>query len=472
MAFTKQDILDIFYKQLSIKNSAVDLTTGTVVRDLGVESTAEVLAQLSSDTDNLRGMISLNPDYFTDEEADQYAQSYDITRHGPQKASGTVTFGAINSPDASSPIVIPSGTIVQGKASETSTPISYTTTTDCVITSTSPFNNNTGYYEATASIEAVIPGIESNMGIGYINQLQNTIEGVTAVYNKNALVNGTETETTESLLERVNLKRNGRNTNTTQGLLAQVYENPKVTQALIVDPNSEYSLRGPGAVDVYVLGEMLTQYTQTVSDMTKEVQLEKCPVVDPDSSIYVTVNGVTYTESDNMFTFVKDTQTIYMSSYLSKDKLVWTDVGYDVIKNASSYTITYDYNGLISDLQNTLDDDSTRLITGDVLVRDTARTDVIMEFGISVLNGYDKNSVILEIKSNIENYINNLVLGSDLRQSDITNIVENTQGVDYMALPYLQFQRVGNTDPSKTVADILSSPLEYLRVTSENIIIG
>lgn len=472
MALTKQNILDFFYKFLSIKNPRADLTTGTVVRDMGVEATAEVLAEISSENDNIKGMVSLNPDYFTDEQADQYAQNYEVYRKGPQKASGDISFGAITVPAEGSPVVIPVGTVVMGQVSETSAPISFVTTTEGIISSTSPYNANTGYYETVAGIEAVVPGTSSNMGIGYINQLQTTINGVTAVYNKNAIVNGTDTETTESLLERVNLKRNGRNTNTGPGLLAWIYENPKVKQAIVVGPDSEYSIRGPGAVDIYVLGEMLVQYTQTVTEMTKEVLLTQTPVSDPNSSIYVTVNGVTYHESDNVFAYVKDTSTVWMSSYKAKDKIVWTDVGFDIIKNATSYTITYSYNGLIIELQNTVMDNNTRLITGDVLIRDTIQVGVVMEFGISILNGFDKNTVISEIKSNIQSYVNNLTLNSDLRQSDIINIVENTNGVDYVILPMLQFHRIGETDPSKQVADIISSPLEYFRVDADNIIIG
>ena len=473
---TKQEILDIFEKVLSAKNNTVDLSTGTVETDLGVEALAQVLEGLYSELDTTRGQVTLDPTYYTDAAADQLALVYKLDRNPAVKATGSVTFGALTAPSAQSPIIIPVGTIVQGKADTSSTAIAYVTTQSGSITSSSPLNPNTGYYEVTLSIEAVTPGTSGNLGIGYINQLSTSISNVTSVYNKNALTNGKDTETTQSLLQRVLLKIQGRNLNTKQGLKSWTLEHSYVDQCLVIDPNDEYSIRGPGGVDVYTKGRTAISYTQEVDQITNSIVLEKQPVVyDPNGAsdqIIVVIAGQSYDLNSGIFTFVKDTETIYQNSNKAKDMIAFTTEGLLQLQNVSSYTITYSYNALIEELQNDIESEENALLTGDVLFRDTNMVSVQMEFGIVVFNGYNKATVINDVKNNIEIFVNNMSLDEDLRQSDIVNIVENTAGVNYMTLPFLKFCKKGETDPANLAADILVGPLDYLHIDSDDIVIG
>ena len=475
-SLTKQEILDIFEKVLSAKNSAVDLSTGTVETDLGVEALAQVLGDLYAEIDTTRGQVSLDPTYYTDTAADQIALAYNITRNPAVKATGSVTFGALTAPSANNPIIIPTGTLVQGKASNSSSPLSYVTTQEGSITSSSVLNPNTGYYEVTVSIEAVTPGTSGNLGIGYINQLSTSISNITSVYNKNALINGKDTETTQSLLQRVLLKMQGRNLNTKQGLKAWTLEHAYVDQCLVISPNDEYSIRGPGGVDVYIKGMTALSYTQVVDQITNSVVLEKQPVVyDPNGAsdqIIVIIAGESYDLDSGIFTFVKDNDTIYQNSDKAKDKIVFTTEGLLQLQNVSSYTIIYSYNALLEELQNDIESEENALLTGDILFRDTNRVYVQMEFGIVVFNGYNKATVINNVKNNIELFVNSMELDEDLRQSDIVNIVENTDGVNYMTLPFLKFCKKGETDPAQQAADVIVGPLDYLYIESDDITIG
>lgn len=470
MAFTKETLLNLSKKLISLRNNKIDLTTGTVLSDLGVDATAQILSTISEDIDRVLGQQSLNYEYFTDEEADMLVQPFGLTRNQASYATGTVTFATNTLPTSSSPIFIPTGTIVYG-TSDGSNQISFHTTSDAYITSSSAYNEQTGYYESQADITATLPGSQSNLGIGYINNLQSSISGISAVYNKNTIVNGSDIETTESLINRFILLWRGRNRNTENGILAWTYTNPVVKEAVVIGPDSEYTLRGPGAVDVYVRGESSAQYTQTVTFMSKEVMFDVQPVL-ANSQVIVNASGVIYTEQDGYFSIVKDTNTIYQSSASAHDKLVWTDAGYELIKNLPSYTISYYYNSLITDLQSMYDNDGERLITGDILARETKLTYVRIEFGITPLTGYDKQTTMNLVRTNIQNYINTLPLNTTIRQSDIVNIIEETDGVSYTDLPFLQFCKVGELEPSKIVADIESTPLEYFRILSDDIIIG
>ena len=156
----------------------------------------------------------------------------------------------------------------------------------------------------------------------------------------------------------------------------------------------------------------------------------------------------------------------------AKDMIAFTTEGLLQLQNVSSYTITYSYNALIEELQNDIESEENALLTGDVLFRDTNMVSVQMEFGIVVFNGYNKATVINDVKNNIEIFVNNMSLDEDLRQSDIVNIVENTAGVNYMTLPFLKFCKKGETDPANLAADILVGPLDYLHIDSDDIVIG
>lgn len=470
MAITKDTLLSLAKKLISTRNSHIDLSTGTVLSDLGVDATAQILASISTDIDRIVGQQSLNADYFTDEEVDLLVQAFNIQRKSAIKATGTVTFAATDLPSGNSPIVIPAGTRVYASP-DVNTTLYYETTSSCSLTSTSSRNQNTGYYEVTTGIQAIAPGSAYNVGVGYINGLEGSIAGITAVYNKNAILNGADIESKEGVLNRFLIMWRGRNRNTENGILAWTYENPSVEEAKVVGPNSEFTLRGPGAVDVYVRGIVDASYVQTVSHITKEVILDKQPVINL-SDLYVTVDGEDYREDSGLFAVVKDTNTIYQGSSNGRDKIVWTDSGYDFISGYQSYTISYSYNTLIDDLQNTYDNDNERLITGDILARETYLEKVIMEFGITTFPGVDKDATISRVKTNIETFVNTTPLNTDLKQSDIVAIIEGTDGVSFTDLPFKQFHLIGEEDEKKWVADIDSSPLVYFRIDSDDIIIG
>ena len=114
MAYTKDILLNLSRKLLSIKNKNIDLTTGTVLEDLGVEAQAQILSLISEDIDRVKNQQSLNPEYFTDAEADELVKPFNITRNQATKATGSVTFASSTQPAASSPILIPLGTRVSG----------------------------------------------------------------------------------------------------------------------------------------------------------------------------------------------------------------------------------------------------------------------------------------------------------------------------------------------------------------------
>lgn len=464
------EIIEDLKKRINYANPLIDLTaTGNVAVDLGVEAFGEELASLYTEEDRVRLLYLFDNESFTDEEADLLAASFNVFRVEPAKATGTATFCASTLPTNGASYTIPAGlTLTTGTA--TVSQQSFVTTTSGVITGDTPINPVTGFYEVTVNIQAVVAGAAGNVASGTITNMSSTITGISEVYNANALVNGADQESTPDLINRVKLSLQGTVYGTKAAYLQRVLSDPEITDAVVVDPNSEFSVRGPGTVDIYILGAAYTSTTQEVVIAASEqsVLFDKQPVVK--GTVSVVLNGSTYTEG-NGFTVEKDISSLYAGSTKALDKLVWdTDVYNNIIRTAtvSSYTIAYTYNSLVDQVQEYFADDSTKIITADVLIRDTNRLSVIMDFDIVTYSGYNKNTVISACRDNIQSFVNNFKLQEPLRQSDIINIVENTPGVNYIKLPMRQFSLVGQTG----VSDIEVAPLEYLTIDSSNILIG
>lgn len=464
---TTQNILDSIKKRIAYQNPQLDLTSGNVATDLGVESFAEELTAVYNEEDRIRLLYLFTDSAFTEAEADALANSFNVYRLSATRATGEVVFGATAVPAAGSQFTIPIGTTVTTSGSAGSE-IAFVTTTEGVIDENTPLNPNTNYYEVLVNVQSNSAGSANNVGPGAINTISSTINGISVVYNNDAITNGTDTETKESLLNRTKLNFVGYVYGTKPSFLARTLAYPKVQDAVIVDPNSEFSVRGPGSVDIYVLGEDIASYTQTVTEKTQTVLLLKNPALANGTAIVTFDDGTTLTEGSG-FSIVKDDTTIYASSSESKDKISWDKTVFDtVVKTHNYYTVTYAYNRLMEDMQETFDNEDNHILTSDVLIRNTQRLDVSMDFDIVTLAGYDGASVRNAVVYAIQGFVNNFKLNESLRQSDVIGIVESVTGVDYVKLPMRQFNLVDK----EGVEDVSSSPLEYIRISANNILIG
>ena len=467
MLKTSEEIQESLKQNIAYENPKIDLASGNVARDVGVDAFSAELAALYTEQDRVRRLFLLDASAFSDSEADMLASSYNLYRLQATYATGTVIFGSTDRPESGSTYVIPAGTVVT-TSGQTQTAQTYITLTTAYITSATVQNPVTGYYEVSADVKAQVSGKEGNVGQGTINQITSTVNNVAVCYNPDAITNGTDKETTAELIERIRLKARGAIYGTVASYLSKVYEDPRVLDAVVVDPDNEFSVRGPGTVDIYVLGNESASTAQYVSDTSqKTVQLSMTPIKH-DSLKPVTVildNGTVLSENE-AFSIYSDDSSEYAFSSKAKDRLVWTDQAYDeYIRTAQSYTINYSYNRLITDLQATFDSDDYRILTSDVLLRDTHEIQVEIEFYMITLPNYDFQTVKTQVINNIETFVNSFTLNMPLRQSDIIGIVENTEGVDYMKFPMVKFCVLNG----EGVADIEASPLSYIRISTENI---
>ena len=464
-------ILNRLKKRIAYQNPKLDLTSGNVLSDLGVIANAEEFNALDQNLARIKLLYLLDSASFSDSEADMLANSLGLPRIGASKASSILQIGLLQLP-ASDVTYEAGGTV--STVSTDGTQQLYILTSTGTISNTTPYNPSSGYYECTVGIQATAAGTAGNVGPGTITSINNLSANADVVYNPNAVTNGTDKETTEELIARVKQHLAGIISGTIPYYEAKTSEDTRVTDLVIVDPDSEFSLRGPASIDIYVQGSQYTTFTQTVTDRKQTVYLEKCPVVLGTATATITVGNepITYTEG-NGFVIIKDTTSFVATSVKSKDRLVWSSDLVPVIENLQEdYTITYTYNYLIEDLQAQLTADDVKTIGADILVKETKPINVEMSFGIITLPGFDYNTVKQDVITNIEAFVNTLHLNTALRQSDIINIIENTSGVDYLRDYDGQMFKKFCISGENKVNDLEGTPLTYYRINTNDITVG
>ncbi len=199
----------------------------------------------------------------TGEYLDLHAAERGITRRGSSPSLGSVVFslelGALV--DA----VIPKGTIVSTSGEE---PLCFETTSQVTI--------KAGTYSVSAPVRAISHGSKYNVAPGRISVIVTSVTGNMKVTNPEACESGTDTESDESLRERVVASYKNASNGTNCAYYEKVAtEIPGITAASAVPKG-----RGAGTVDVYVASagssvadETLKQVQDTLSEL-REVNVD------------------------------------------------------------------------------------------------------------------------------------------------------------------------------------------------------
>jgi uncharacterized phage protein gp47/JayE len=105
-------------------------------------------------------------------------------------------------------------------------------------------------------------------------------------------------------------------------------------------------------------------------------------------------------------------------------------------------------------------------VTTAVLAREGIQVPVEVSFQVVIYGTYSASTVRNAAITNVQAYINALGFGSNLAQSDVINVIENTPGVNYVNTTPLAFNRVG----SAIEQNITALDYEYIRVSSATIL--
>ena len=258
----------------------LDTKPGTVARDLFVDAPSSQLSILYDELSGVSDKQSLR--LVTGSDLDKLAKNYGLIRKQSTPSTGValMTFASI-------PTTI---NINQGDIVTASNGLSFTVTVGVAVNPNSlnfyrsvatqyanqlAFASITDQYAVEVTVTATSPGSQGNIGPYALQSV--TTAGVSNVTNVNAFQGGTDQETDSSFRNRVLSSFSGASVGTTLGYMNVALSTAGTLDAVVVGPGNPLMTRdgtittiingvptivsegSGGKVDIYVLGSILTQ---------------------------------------------------------------------------------------------------------------------------------------------------------------------------------------------------------------------
>ena len=98
-----------------------------------------------------------------------------------------------------------------------------------------------------------------------------------------------------------------------------------------------------------------------------------------------------------------------------------------------NFTVTYSISSSIATAQNIIEENKP--LTADVLVKKALPVPIDIEATVVLGVGTNGGVVDRNIRTTLANFFASLSMGDPVRQSDIVEILDSTQGVSYVILP-------------------------------------
>ena len=340
------------------------------------------------------------------------------------------------------------------------------------------FNNVENLYEIPVDVQCTTSGSVGRVPGGAISVLMRTIPGITAVVNKNSFTSGgVDVESRARSIRRLKgfLKSAGSialRFGLANDLLLYV-EDVVVVGAR--DAGFGRTSHESGAVDAYateVTYQQATDYFR-VGYMSREDYgsnevwiFQNQPVVDI-APFTVTIDGVDHSD---WFEIVKDVSAAYAGSIRARDVLKVLPahvVGLSLLVGKYA-VVTYNYNLIISTLQQIYTADDRDVLGRDFLMREATRNDVYIQATLKALPGYDPANLADLAASAIFTYVNSLSIAEPLEMADVIYLVKSFAGVDNFTFSDFRL----TSEVPGTVHDVVATSREYLRITSSNLVVG
>src|ERR1700722_9512690 len=280
---------DIALSLIDFFNTAqptLDVKPGTVARDLFVDSISSQLALVYNELSNISNLQSLR--LVSGSDLDKLAQNFGATRKPAAQASGVAIFTfasipAVISINAGGTVTASSGatfSVVNGVSVDPTNLNSYRAVA-VKYQNNLNFLNITDQYAVEVTVQATSAGSAGNISAYSINST--SIPGVSNVTNAVAFTGGSDQETDATFRNRVLAIFSGANVGTALGYTnVALAASPSVDDAYVVgpgnplmtrdgtvvvqNPDGSYTIISDGSggdVDIYILGTVLTGYTDS-----------------------------------------------------------------------------------------------------------------------------------------------------------------------------------------------------------------
>ena len=108
-------------------------------------------------------------------------------------------------------------------------------------------------------------------------------------------------------------------------------------------------------------------------------------------------------------------------------------------KHDENYSVAYITNTMLSTVQNAIGE--KRHITADILIKESVSNSVDISATVVLKQGYDISLTDNLLRTRLYNFFNTMTFATPLRQSDIIEIIDNTEGVSYVVVPLTKLTR-------------------------------
>lgn len=241
------------------------------------------------------------------------------------------------------------------------------------------YNNKEGWYGIPVLTEATAIGSAYDLKQGRVNKILSVVDGWDGTINLADYAGGEEAESNSQKVARIKKRFEGMDTGTFGGVESRVLNyNPAVISSVrLVDPSNQTIFKRPTirpALDLYIIGQdmLVTTDTFTASDGQTSYVLKNQPVYSVSS---VTKNGTAITT----WQFDRDDSVLQQSSR-SQDAIVFDPP----LVLGDSVSVTYQYNGIISSVQNDIFPATNNLLfRTDVLVREAREAKISISIRFS-----------------------------------------------------------------------------------------
>lgn len=157
-------------------------------------------------------------------------------------------------------------------------------------------------------------------------------------------------------------------------------------------------------------------------------------VVVKDSTGLITYKGPNDPSLDPDYTITLGTQTQAMS--ITRVETGDIPSGATVLisyQHDENFTVTYTTNLIVSLTQDAVN--IKKHATADVIAKEALAIPLDVAATVVLIRGRERSTVDSALRTNMQNFFNNLRLGDPVRQSDLIDVMERTEGLSFVVVP-------------------------------------
>lgn len=409
-----------------------NVTTGTLARDIVIDPPAYEFADIYAAIDYVQQQQAIL--LAADSGLERLLENFSLVRKDATRATGTAWFRRVTAPSVD--LVVPIGTRVATSATILDSAREFVTTETVVMLASQAdcyWNQDAGFYEIEARIEAVEPGDESNIGAGTVIVLSG-ISNFTAIYNKKPTTGGTAQEGDDSFRFRGLNVLSGNAIGTADGLKVLAEQESYVSAACIVTPNPTTGVRikDGGGADIFIR----TTLTQETSELYAfpEGEVRRYLTAKPVTAVTAVKADTTYLVPEFDYS-VELNNDAYGRSVFSPDSIRWVTAR----TPGEQIEIIYSYAQGVRSLQDLINQRDKHIVGVDLLSRLAYYATVDVDATLELFAGYNASAVVNNAVTVITTYINSLGVGEEVQESDIVAALEAVSGVDSVVIPFAIF---------------------------------